>query len=720
VTVAPPTTEPIPAPGSVPAAVSVRRWRGRLGVGQLPLRIIAALTWLFWSSRLFIEIGTFPTAALWSILFGVGAIAMMSLYVLVRSDRAVAVLDAVLVGGTLLIGVIWVIALVYGNPNFGTDEAAFVQGAAKLFAHGHNPYGVNLAGTLQTYAVVPSAYTYTATGHLIAHLNYPSLSFLPESLLIALGVTSQTTVWVCAFFLALSGLVLLLVVPRPYRPLAAVLLGFDAYFNAAAAGLIFTEMMVFIVIAMVSWEAFVSHAPGWRGWIAPVALGLAVSIQQDSWFLVPCFLIAAYQEAVLRRRPPWPEAVRYGAICGGVFVLVNLPFIAMNPSTWIHGILEPLSLPLLPLGQGLIGITTYLGLGGGNLGLYTVASVLVLAVLLLLIGFHYDRTRFLVPMTPAIVLWFSTRSLSQYVLIAAYALLAALCCWRREGEAPDGLAADGPQPRAPSRTVPDHVRLVGGRSLVGTVLIGGTLVLAAGAAVLAFTVPAPLSIHIVSYHSTGQEQTIDSMRIDVSNNTGSPRRVVYVVEDGPYLGTPWLLVDSNGVVPPHAHRTLQILAPNSSVMPSLSSAFRVAGFTTGPTAVSSSPALQPNQDRTLLTPFGFPAPIPVGSTETVQVQVVDRLGSPVRRAGIQVQLGQAVYSPSGLFATENSINGQPDGQSPVQAGTDSRGIAVFHIRADQAVGDATTLQAWLGTTGATGYSNRVIGWFGYSKDIPSQ
>jgi hypothetical protein len=720
-TIVPSQDDPVPGEPVVgrdrPASA---RWMGRLGSFQLAIRVLAALTWLFWSSRLFVEIGIFPTAAVWAILYGVGAIVLLMLYMLVRSDRALGILDNVLVGGTLLIGIIWVIALVYGNPNYGTDEAAFVQGAAKYFAHGHNPYGLNLESTLQNFAVQPSAYTYTASGHLITHLNYPSMSFLPESALIALGVTSQTTIWVCAVFLAASGLVLLAVVPRAYRPLAALLLAFDAYFNAAAAGLIFTEMMVFLVIAIVSWESFVTRAPGWRGWIAPVALGIAVSIQQYSWFLVPCFFVAAYQEARLRQRRPWPDVFRYGGITFGVFFLLNLPFIVMDLSTWIHGILEPMSLPLVPLGQGLIGLTNYFGLGGGNLGFYSVASVLVYLTLLLVIGFHYDRTRFLVPMTPAIVLWFSTRSLSQYVLIAAFALLAAQCCWRREGSEVEPTTGAPVVPPAPWRLLPDRVRLIGGASLIATVLISVGLVAIVGTMTVAFIVPGPLSLRIISFHSTGQEQTIDSLTVDVRNNTDAPKSVVYIVEDGPYLGTPWLIVGGNRIVPARSHRIVRVLAPNSAVMPSLNGAFKVAAFTTGPTAVSTSGPLQPNANHTLLTPFGFPTPIPVGVTKTVQVQVVNRLGVPVRQAGIEVQLGQAVYSPAGLFATENSINGQPDGQSPVGAPTNGQGVAVFTVRADQPGGDATTLQAWLGTAGATGYSNRVIAWFGYAPSEASQ
>ena len=686
---------------------------------RYPIRVLAALTWLFWSSRLYVEIGTFPTAAFWSILFGLGAVLLLALYATMRADRSIAILDNILAYGTLLIGVIWVVALVYGNPNYGTDEAAFVQGAAQILLHGHDPYGANLGWALQHFAVQPNSYTYTTTGHLITQLNYPSLSFLPEVALLAIGITSQTTIWVCAFFLAASGLILIAVVPPVYRPLAALLLGFDSYFDAAASGLIFTEMMVFTIIAMVSWEQYLDRSRGWRGWASPVALGLAICVQQDSWFLVPCFLVAVYQEARLRNQDPWASAIRYVSIVGTVFVLVNAPFIIVNPDSWIHGILEPLTLSLMPLGQGLIGLTTYLGVGGGDLGLYSIASLLVLVALLLLIGFRYRRTRFLVPIAPAIVLWFSTRSLAQYVLIGAYALLAALCCWKREGIT----TSLEKGPKKTHRTV-KHARAnalagIGGMSLFTAVLLGVTTAAAVGTVGIALASKAPLSITIDTYHSTGEEQTIDSLYLGVKNNSSVAKAPIFVVEDGPYVGTPWLLAGANKPIPPHGYRLVKILAPNTSVMPSLDSAFKVAGFTSAPTAVSTSASFLPSNDHTLLTPFGLSDSIPVGKTITMRVQVLNRLGSPVTSSGIEVQLGQEVYSPQGLFATENSINGQPDGESPVGSRTNNLGIATFHIRADQAGDAATTLQAWLGTGGATGYSNRVILWLGYPRIVRS-
>jgi hypothetical protein len=680
-----------------------------------PIRILAALTWIFWSSRLFVEIGTFPTAAIWSILFGIGAIVLLGLYAVARSERVVAMLDTILICGTLIIGVIWVIALVYGNSNYGTDEAAFVQGAAQTLLHGHDPYGANLSWTLQRFAVQPNAYTYTTTGHLISQLDYPALAFLPEAALIAIGVSTQATIWVCAAFLALSGLVLMTVVPPRYRPFAALLLGFDAYFDAAASGLIFTEMLVFTVIAIISWQKYVDRSPGWRGWLSPVALGLAISIQQDSWFLVPCFLVAVYQEASLKQQRTWPTMARYAAILGLTFLAVNLPFIFVGPWTWVHGILEPLTLPLMPLGQGLIGLTTYLGIGGGDLSLYSITSLLVLAALLLTIGFHYRRTRLLVPLAPAIVLWFSTRSLSQYVLIAAFALLAAMCCWKNEVPTFATIEPCDAKSRKQKRVLSDKMGAFAGMRLTGALLIGGSVAAAGCSLGLALSSTAPLSIQIASYHSTGEEQTIDSLDVGVRNNTGDAKSPIFVVEDGPYVGTPWLSVGGNKVIPPHSYRMVKILAPNTVVMPSLNSALKVAAFTSGPTAVSTSASFLPNDDHTILTPFGFSGVVPIGETRTVTVQVLNRLGSPVTKSGIQVQLGQEIYSPAGLFATENSINGQGDGQSPVGARTNAQGVATFHIRADQAASAATTLQAWLGSSVPTGYSNRVIVWFGYSN-----
>ena len=474
--------------------------------------------------------------------------------------------------------------------------------------------------------------------------------------------------------------------------------------------------MVFIVVSIVSWDWFVTSAPSWRRWVSPLALGLAISIQQDSWFLVPCFLVAAYQEAKALELDPWRTAVRYISVVAAAFLAINLPFIAMGPSAYVHGILEPLTLSLMPLGQGLIGLTTYLGIGGGDLSLYSVTSLIVLATLVLALGFHYRRTRFLVPIAPAIVLWFSTRSLSQYVLIAAFALLAAMCCWKPlpTHVPPEmSLRARHRRHRWPR---PDRVGLIGGISVVGALLIAISSVAAVGALTVALTSKAPLTLQVLSYHSTGQEQTVDSLIIQVRNNADVAKRPVYVVENGPYVGTPWLVTGSQPAIPAHSVRTVKILAPNTSVMPSLNSAFTVAGFTSGPAAVSTSASFLPDDFHTLLTPFGFPGVLPVGKSVTVQVEVLNRLGAPVRASGIEVQLGQEVYSPVGLFATENSINGHADGESPVGAKTNSQGVATFHVRADQAQTAATTLQAWLGKSGASGYSNRVIAWFGYPHD----
>ncbi len=374
----------------------------------------------------------------------------------------------------------------------------------------------------------------------------------------------------------------------------------------------------------------------------------------------------------------------------------------------------------MPLGQGLIGLTTYLGVGGGNLSLYSITSLLVLTTLLLAIGFDYRRTRFLVPIAPSIVLWFSTRSLSEYVLIGAYALLAALCCWRSDVpslSAPSQLRARHRKSTRVRKRVRKRVRngvgLTGRISLTGLVLIAMGTAATAGALTVALTTRAPLSVQIESYHSTGQEQTIDSLLVRVENNSNVGMDPVFVVEDGPYVGTPWILAGAKRVIPPHGDRVVKILAPNTSVMPGLNSAFKVAAFTSGPSAVSTSASFLPNDDHTLITPFGFSGVMPVGKTMTIKVKVLDRLGNPVRERGIEVQLGQAVYSPQGLFVTENSINGHPDGQSPVGSITNTQGVATFNIRADQTQTTATTLQAWLGKRGASGYSNRVVAWFGY-------
>ena len=78
--------------------------------------------------------------------------------------------------------------------------------------------------------------------------------------------------------------------------------------------------------------------------------------------------------------------------------------------------------------------------------------------------------------------------------------------------------------------------------------------------------------------------------------------------------------------------------------------------------------------------------------------MVDRLNNPVRKAGLEVSLGQVLYTSEGLFPGLASINGKPEGQSPVTALTNADGVAHFVARAVQQQPHEVFFQAWLQAT----------------------
>jgi len=64
------------------------------------------------------------------------------------------------------------------------------------------------------------------------------------------------------------------------------------------------------------------------------------------------------------------------------FLLPNIPFILADPHAWLSGVLTPIASHTVPAGQGLVGLSLYLGLGGGSLAAFTVALVVVFLALL--------------------------------------------------------------------------------------------------------------------------------------------------------------------------------------------------------------------------------------------------------------------------------------------------------------------------------------------------
>jgi uncharacterized membrane protein len=96
------------------------------------------------------------------------------------------------------------------------------------------------------------------------------------------------------------------------------------------------------------------------------------------------------------------------------FLVINLPFIAWGPAAWFSGVLAPLSQHALPYGQGLVGLSVYLRVGGGAIDAYSYAAALLYLALLAWFIMDFGRLARCCFVLPSVALFVSGRSLSVY------------------------------------------------------------------------------------------------------------------------------------------------------------------------------------------------------------------------------------------------------------------------------------------------------------------
>jgi uncharacterized membrane protein len=577
-----------------------------------------------------------------------------------------------------------------GDPSYGTDGAAFDQYAAQLLIAGHNPYSASMAPAASLFHV-PSLYrTFRLDGAPVDSLSYPAGAFLAYVPLLVAGVRTQLAniVDLTAWF---AGAVLLWrLLPRAYCWLAALPIGIPLYSDFVIGGGTDALWVPFLVVAMWRWDRYGDpDEMSVARWIGPLALGAAMSIKQIPWFALPFLLVGIGLETQSRGAGVAGVLRRYLLSAGSVFTAVNLPFVVWSPGDWVHGILVPLVQPLIPDGQGLVNLTLGAGRGGGLLVAYSIAALALYVLLLLAYLARPGALKRGWPILVAVVFFIPARSFATYMIMPLpAALVAALSV---------GPAVVAAAPRS--------------RWLRPGLVVAGVVFLVAGAAAVAL--PGPLSLRVLGTTSTGQLQTIDEITVEVGNRTNHTVRPHFSVLVLGHTTSFWYAFDGRraGVVilPAHASVAVQLRAPNTQATVPIRSGFVVEAFTTGPAAVSTASVQRPQVEAISIEPAAVEAPIRVGQRVALTAQLEDRYGGAIHRAGVVVALAQVVYSEDALVPGEASINGQTEGQSPVQATTDAHGAARFTITAAQAQLEPVNFQAWIATPGTApfGYSNQV-------------
>lgn len=574
----------------------------------------------------------------------------------------------------------WSFLQIHASPGYGTDEIAYDQYAAVLASHGIDPYLHSMRPAFGLYHVSPDGFTYHLNGTPVTTLSYPTLAFLFYVPFLLLGWSTQLAVVLNALAWAVAIVLAFLVLPRPFRPLALVLGSIAAYVGYAIGGVTDMLYLPLLMGAAYRWTGFV-HGRGWRRYVGPVLLGLAMAVKQTPWLVAPFLLAGIVVEA--RLVSGWRATARtasaYVAAAAAAFLVPNLPYLAQGPGAWLRGVLTPFSSTVVPAGQGAIGFSLYLRLGGGSIAAYSVLTVAVLLGVLALYVASYPLTRPVTFVLPSVVLFFASRSFGSYLV----ALLPVMVVAAVTAE----LGRDGRH----HVSQPWRPRLPSGRWR--TLTVGAAVVMPAGALAYALGAGSPLDVQVTALRSTGQLATVEQLTVRATNRSGSPVRPHFSVDEGGALTTFWQVAKGPQRLGAGASALYTLRAPNFPAQPSIGGGFQVMAFTTRPASASASVPYVPDTEHVALSPAAVDKVVPVGQTVTVHAQLLNQLNQAIHQAGVPVYLGQVIYDQLGLIYSEAVISGGPPGQTPVTAYTDANGIATFRIVGTQTSQDPVYFEA---------------------------
>jgi uncharacterized membrane protein len=300
---------------------------------------------------------------------------------------------------------------------YQSDSLAFDAYSAQLVIEGKDPYAVSMAPSATAYKESPTIFTPTMEGGRVAIEPYPALSFLAYVPFVAAHV--QSMIWVDIGFALAAMLLVLALVPARLRIFFGLFFLLIPEFRDFAVGSVTDVMWLPLMIGVAAtWQ----RAPSWSA----VLLGLACAVKQEPWFIVPFALVHWWAMSEPGRAPV--ATLKNLAWLAAAFLAPNLPFVLWHPGQWLAGVLSPLLSHAVPLGSGLIALQTS-GLVALPLRVYTVLWVGALVVCLAAYARWPQRLAWLPFIAPAIVLFFSPRSLQNYfiywpLVLAVYAATA--------------------------------------------------------------------------------------------------------------------------------------------------------------------------------------------------------------------------------------------------------------------------------------------------------
>lgn len=458
---------------------------------------------------------------------------------------------------------------------YSTDSAAFDQVAARAISHGADPYVASMSSVAHLLSVPSRFWTYTVDGAHVSHFSYPAGSFLLNVPATALGLHMAVD-WTDLVAWLATTVLLFFLFPAPVRWLAA-LVGLTPFllgsFSSGGTDALF---LPFLVIAVWRWDRF--GRPGELGvarWIGPIALGVACAIKQTPWFAVPMLVVGIFLEARQSGSDAIRLSLRYLLTAVGVFLAVNLPFLAWHPGSWWHGTLIPLTGGLVADGQGLVTLATHGLTGGVNLDVLSFAALVAMLAAIAAFVAWYPQLKRIWPLLVVIPFFISPRSLSSYLVdLLPVVLVAAVSV--------EGLPADASETRSTLRRSPTRPSvLVFAISCVGVVV----------ASFFAFSGP-PLQLTVRGIHTSATGRQLDAVTVSVVNQTSGrlvPHFLVNTATSQNYDGFWTPSRGRSAAIGPHETETLTLYPPTTTAAPQRHAHWLVEAYTASPSWLSTSP-----------------------------------------------------------------------------------------------------------------------------------
>jgi uncharacterized membrane protein len=317
---------------------------------------------------------------------------------------------------------VYVVAEIAYNGAYRTDVLAFSQYAAILFIKGLNPYFQDLTPALAMFNVQPSDLTPLSSGSYLlpSTLQYPALHFLIFVPFILAGLRDMR--WVLVAFEFATILLIYKKAPENTRPMIILPLfaGADLMINFTAASV--SDMLW--VLPLVG-TAFTLDK---KTIISGILYGLACAIKQPPWLLAPFLIIYLYRTNAGQVLERLRAVTSFVGPALAIFLAINLPFAYVDPYGWALKVVTPISSDLVFLSQG-VAVLSQVGLLSVGRLFY---SILAISVFIVLIGNYYiyfGKLRYMFWIFPGIILWFSFRALTSYIIYWMPLMLVSLLLW---------------------------------------------------------------------------------------------------------------------------------------------------------------------------------------------------------------------------------------------------------------------------------------------------